>query len=92
MSTRSPPLPTSGAAFLLWELSTPFVYVRWVLLKLGRADSRLLLLNNMLGFLVFVCCRNIYGPCECGMRCLGAGAYLAAAGGSLSAAASCTRL
>lgn len=53
-----------GAAFLMWELSTPFVYVRWVLLKLGMAESRLLAANNLLGFAVFFCCRNLYGPCE----------------------------
>ncbi|GAB4814172.1 hypothetical protein N2152v2_001218 [Parachlorella kessleri] len=51
-----------GVAFLMWELSTPFVYVRWVLLKLGLANSRLFFMNNLVGFLVFISCRNIYGP------------------------------
>ncbi len=53
-----------GAAFLMFELSTPFINARWMLLKLGMAGSRLLALNNLVGFLVFFLCRNCYGPRE----------------------------
>mgnify|MGYP001039783469 CR=1 FL=1 len=59
----------------MWELSTPFVYVRWVLLKLGLADSRLFFVNNLVGFLVFISCRNIYGPCKCDGASAGGSAH-----------------
>jgi hypothetical protein len=65
IGTQAPsPRTHAGASFLMWELSTPFVYARWVLLKLGKADSKLVTVNNLVGFLVFVLCRNIYGPSE----------------------------
>lgn len=56
----------AGAAFLMWELSTPFLYLRWVLLKLGKADSKLAMLNSAIGFIVFFLCRNCFGPCKWG--------------------------
>ena len=30
-----------GGLFLMWEVSTPFVQLRWVLYKMGRADTAL---------------------------------------------------
>lgn len=50
-----------GAMFLLWESSTPCVYVRWCLHKLGKADSRMYIVNGIAMVATFVLCRNIFG-------------------------------
>lgn len=57
-----PPLPRrAGAAFLMWELSTPFVNVRWFLHASGRSAGRLYLANGLAMVAVFFCCRNVWG-------------------------------
>ena len=53
-----------GAAFLMWELSTPFMYVRWMLLKAGWGESMLLTVVNVAFMAVFFGCRNVWGPSE----------------------------
>lgn len=53
-----------GACFLMWELSTPFLYLRWVLLKTGRAEGRLMMPANLAFALSFFGCRIVYGPSE----------------------------
>eukprot|EP00887_Chlorella_sp_A99_P002441 scaffold10.g2441.t1 len=50
-----------GCGFLLWELSTPFLYTRWVLLKAGFADSWMLSVTNGYFMLTFFLCRNVWG-------------------------------
>ena len=50
-----------GAAFLLWELSTPFVHLRWALYKAGAVDGRLYLYNGVALVLVFFLCRPLWG-------------------------------
>jgi hypothetical protein len=51
----------AGAGFLLWELSTPFIHFRWFLYKIGKDKSRLYSLNALAGFLIFFCCRILWG-------------------------------
>ena len=51
-----------GTMFLMWEISTPWLYIRWMLLKAGLAESRWLTMVNTLFMLSFIGCRNIYGP------------------------------
>ncbi|KAI7837854.1 hypothetical protein COHA_008342 [Chlorella ohadii] len=51
-----------GAAFLMWELSTPLMYVRWLMLKAGLGKSALMPLVNVAFMLVFFGCRNVWGP------------------------------
>jgi hypothetical protein len=50
-----------GGMFLLWELSTPFVYTRWFLDKLGYANGLAYKVNGILMILVFFLCRNVVG-------------------------------
>jgi hypothetical protein len=50
-----------GAAFLMWELSTPFVNVRWLLSASGRAHTRLYVANGLAMAAVFFLCRNVWG-------------------------------
>ena len=49
--------------FLLWECSTPFVFMRWGLHTLGRTDSKLYLYNGLTMMVVFFLCRNLLGLC-----------------------------
>jgi hypothetical protein len=49
--------------FLLWECSTPFVFMRWGLHTLGRTDSKLYLYNGLTMMAVFFLCRNLLGLC-----------------------------
>ncbi len=49
--------------FLLWECSTPFVFMRWALHTLGRTDSRLYVANGLTMMAVFFLCRNVLGLC-----------------------------
>lgn len=51
----------TGAGFLLWELSTPFVHLRWFMLKAGAAKSRAYLINGLALVLVFFACRPVWG-------------------------------
>lgn len=57
----------TGAAFLMWELSTPFVNVRWLLAKMGRDTSRLYVANGLAMVVVFFLCRNVWGT-YCSVR------------------------
>lgn len=50
-----------GAAFLMWELSTPFVHIRWWLSATGRGDSTLYVANGLTMMAVFFLCRNVWG-------------------------------
>lgn len=47
--------------FLLWELSTPFVYARWFLHKAGLSRTTAYKFNGVLMVLVFFFCRNVAG-------------------------------
>lgn len=51
----------AGAMFLLWELSTPFVYARWFLHKAGMSRTTAYKINGVLMVLVFFLCRNVAG-------------------------------
>lgn len=51
-----------GACFLMWELSTPFLYFRWFLIKTNRTDSILMVIANALFALSFFGCRIAAGP------------------------------
>ena len=50
-----------GAMFLLWELSTPFVYARWFLHKTGLSRTTAYKVNGILMVVVFFLCRNVAG-------------------------------
>ena len=56
-------LCTAGAAFLMWELSTPFVYMRWFLFTLGKAESKAYIINGLLMVGTFFVARNVFGTC-----------------------------
>lgn len=47
--------------FLLWELSTPFVYARWFLHKAGMSRTTTYKVNGVMMVLVFFLCRNVAG-------------------------------
>ena len=51
-----------GAGFLMWESSTPLLYLRWYLLKAGWSDSAFMPVANYAFVLVFFVCRVVYGP------------------------------
>jgi hypothetical protein len=51
----------AGAGFLLWELSTPFVHLRWLLHKSGRDKKQLYVTNGMVMMVVFFMCRPVWG-------------------------------
>lgn len=51
-----------GAAFLMWELSTPLMYIRWLMLKSGLGASPALKAVNLAFAAVFFACRNVWGP------------------------------
>jgi hypothetical protein len=50
-----------GAMFLLWEASTPCVYVRWALHKLGKSDSTAYIVNGIVMLVTFFLARNVFG-------------------------------
>lgn len=50
--------------FLMWELSTPCVYVRWFLYHLGKHDTKAYLINGLTMMATFFFCRNVLGLCE----------------------------
>jgi len=45
----------------MWEMSTPFVNIRWLLSAMGRSDSTLYVANGLAMVAVFFCCRNLWG-------------------------------
>jgi hypothetical protein len=51
----------AGAGFLLWELSTPFMHLRWVLYKIGKGDTELYKYNALAGMGIFFLCRVVWG-------------------------------
>jgi hypothetical protein len=51
----------TGAGFLLWELSTPFMHLRWVLYKIGKGDTQLYQYNALAGMAIFFLCRVVWG-------------------------------
>ncbi|KAI3431524.1 hypothetical protein D9Q98_004574 [Chlorella vulgaris] len=51
-----------GAAFLMWELSTPLMYARWLMLKAGWAHTDAFLYISIAFMAVFFACRNVWGP------------------------------
>ncbi|KAK9836151.1 hypothetical protein WJX81_005054 [Elliptochloris bilobata] len=50
-----------GALFILWECSTPFVYLRWFLFNMGQAKSRWYIINGLLMLASFALFRNVLG-------------------------------
>lgn len=52
-----------GGLFLMWEVSTPFVQLRWVLHKMGRADTTLYKVNGILMVVTFGVARILFGTC-----------------------------
>ncbi|PNH01206.1 putative TLC domain-containing protein C17A2.02c, partial [Tetrabaena socialis] len=50
-----------GAAFLMWEISTPFVHARWFMYKAGLANSKLYVLNGLAMLSAFFGCRIVWG-------------------------------
>ncbi|CAL8472096.1 g11638 [Coccomyxa elongata] len=50
-----------GAAFLMWEVSTPFVYMRWFLFTLGKSQTKAYIINGLLMVFTFFVFRNIMG-------------------------------
>lgn len=51
----------AAALFVLWEISTPFVYMRWLLHTLGKSKSREYLINGFAMMGAFFLCRNVAG-------------------------------
>ena len=49
---------------MLWEISTPFVHMRWFLYKIGRGSTRLYLANGLAMMVVFCLCRIVWGGCK----------------------------
>lgn len=52
-----------GGLFLMWEVSTPFVQLRWVLYKMGRSETLLYRINGTLMVLSFGIARILLGTC-----------------------------
>jgi len=50
-----------GPRFILWELSTPFLNIHWMLDKTGQTGSPLQLVNGMILISTFACARLGYG-------------------------------
>ncbi|KAF6256066.1 TLC domain-containing protein [Scenedesmus sp. NREL 46B-D3] len=50
-----------GAGFLMWELSTLFVHLRWFLHRSGAGKSRLYVVNGLVMMVVFFLCRPVWG-------------------------------
>jgi len=50
-----------GPAAIVWEISTPFVHLRWFLSKMDMRRSRLFFNNGMLMLLSFGLCRICWG-------------------------------
>lgn len=50
-----------GGLFLLWEISTPFVQLRWILHKMALAESGVYVLNSFLMVVTFTLVRVVFG-------------------------------
>ncbi|GLC37227.1 hypothetical protein PLESTB_000993600 [Pleodorina starrii] len=50
-----------GAAFLMWEISTPFVHIRWFMYKAGWANSVIYVVNGLMMVAAFFGCRIAWG-------------------------------
>ncbi|KAF8489787.1 DUF887-domain-containing protein [Russula emetica] len=50
-----------GPRFILWELSTPFLNIHWMLDKTGQTGSPLQLVNGLILLCTFACARIGYG-------------------------------
>ncbi|KAG5460367.1 MAG: TLC domain-containing protein, partial [Olpidium bornovanus] len=50
-----------GAAFLMFELSTPFLNINWFMDKMGMAGSLLQLINGIVLLTAFFCARIVFG-------------------------------
>ena len=63
----------------MWELSTPFVYMRWFLFTLGKSGSKAYIINGLLMVGTFFVARNVFGTCEPlmhdGVRVMGPSRY-----------------
>ena len=55
----------------MWEISTPFVNVRWLLHTMGLAHTQLYVANGLAMVAAFFCCRNVWGI-YCSVRFFGA--------------------
>ena len=51
----------AGAMFILWECSTPFVYMRWFLYNFGWADTKVYIYNGLTMLASFFIFRNVVG-------------------------------
>lgn len=51
-----------ASRFLIFELSTLFVNSHWIIEKLGYGGTKLILVNDIIGFLIYVVVRLIFGP------------------------------
>lgn len=52
-----------GGLFLLWEISTPFVQLRWVLYKMGATETAAYVANGLLMVFSFGMVRVVFGTC-----------------------------
>lgn len=52
-----------GGLFLLWEISTPFVQLRWILHKMGATETAAYVANGLLMVFSFGMVRVVYGTC-----------------------------
>ncbi|CAD7695980.1 unnamed protein product [Ostreobium quekettii] len=50
-----------GAAFLMWEVSTPFVHLRWIMHKMDMGTTKIYFYNGLLMLLTFFGCRCVWG-------------------------------
>lgn len=50
-----------GCAYLLWEFSTAFVHIRWMLYKLGHSSTKIYLVNGLALLASFFSCRILWG-------------------------------
>ena len=80
----------AAAMFLMWEVSTPCVYVRWFLYNLGKHDTKAYIFNGMAMLATFFFCRNVLGFCAppslCGLVLLHPWYLLMIVGGVAAAA------
>lgn len=53
-----------GAAFLMFEISTPFVHIRWFMYKMKQDHTTLYFLNGIAMVLAFFGCRIVWGYYE----------------------------
>lgn len=51
----------AGAAFLMWELSTPFVHLRWFLYKMKYDHTKMYFYNGLSMILAFFLARIVWG-------------------------------